>query len=154
MPNKSQVILSFLKRRTRLETAFLGTLLLVLLNQVIVQLFASTLPFSGLINALFALLTVILGTITLRRLIHRALWRLRNRLLITYVFIGVVPITLLLTMLGIALYILMGQVAAYLVTSELKQRNELVADCAYGLAWDVVDHLTHGQRVESGANDL
>jgi len=154
MRNKSQLILSFLRRRTRLEAAFLCTLLLVLLNQAIFQLFSTTLPFSGLIEFLFVLLAIILGAIYLRRFIRSALWRLRNRLIITYVFIGVVPIALLLTMLGIALYILMGQVAVYLVTSELKQRNELVADCAYGLAWDVVDHLGHGQMVESGANDF
>jgi sigma-B regulation protein RsbU (phosphoserine phosphatase) len=153
MPNKSHVILAFLRRRTRLEAAFLFVLLLLLLNQALFQLLARTLPFSGLIDFLLALLAVILGAIYLRRFIRRALWRLRNRLIVTYVFIGVVPIALLLTMLGIALYILMGQVATYLVTSELKQRNELVSDCAYGLAWDVVDHLPHGQ-IESAANEF
>jgi sigma-B regulation protein RsbU (phosphoserine phosphatase) len=153
MPHISHAILSFLRRRTRLETASLFVLLLVLLNQAIFQLFGGTLPFSGLINFLCVLSVIILGAIYLRRLIRRTLWRLRNRLIITYVFIGVVPIVLLLAMLGIALYILMGQVATYLVTSELKQRNELVGDCAYGLAWNVVDHLPNGQ-IESAANEF
>jgi len=153
MPPKSHALLSFLRRRTRLETACLLTLLLVLLSQAAFQWFGRTLPFSGLIDFLFAFLAIILGTVYLRRLIRRSLWRLRNRLIITYVFIGVVPIVLLLAMLGIALYILMGQVATYLVTSELRQRNELVGDCAYGLAWDVVGHLPNGQ-IEPAANEF
>ena len=153
MPHRSHAILSFLRRRTRLETTFLLLLLLSLLNQAIFQLFGKSLPFSGLINFLFAIFAILLGRIYLRRLIRRMLWGLRNRLIITYVFIGVVPIVLLLAMIGITLYILMGQVATYLVTSELKRRNELVGDCAYGLAWDAVDHFPDG-KIEASANEF
>ena len=138
---KSRSLLAFLGRRSRLETVSLVAFLLVLVNQIAFWVFGKTLPFSGLLNFLFIVLIFILATVYLRRLIRRLLWRLRNRLIITYVFIGIVPIVLLLVMLGIAMYIFMGQVAAYLVTSELKQRNELVRDCAYGLAWNAVNHL-------------
>jgi sigma-B regulation protein RsbU (phosphoserine phosphatase) len=47
------------------------------------------------------------------------LWRLRNRLIVTYLFIGVMPILLLLLMGTLALYIFAGQFATYVATSDL-----------------------------------
>ena len=45
------------------------------------------------------------------RLIRRFIWRLRNRLYVTYVFIGVVPIVLILALAASGTYITAGQVA-------------------------------------------
>jgi sigma-B regulation protein RsbU (phosphoserine phosphatase) len=50
---------------------------------------------------------------------RRILWRLRNRLIVTYVFIGVIPAVLLVTMALITLYGLGGQFAVFVVTSEI-----------------------------------
>jgi phosphoserine phosphatase RsbU/P len=50
---------------------------------------------------------------------RRILWRLRNRLIVTYVFIGVIPAVLLVTMGLITLYGLGGQFAVFVVTSEI-----------------------------------
>ena len=50
---------------------------------------------------------------------RRLLWRLRNRLIVTYVFIGVIPAVLLVLMGLITLYGLGGQFAVFVVTSEL-----------------------------------
>jgi phosphoserine phosphatase RsbU/P len=47
------------------------------------------------------------------------LWRLRNRLIITYLFIGVMPILLLLAMFGLAGYLFAGQFANYVAISDL-----------------------------------
>jgi sigma-B regulation protein RsbU (phosphoserine phosphatase) len=47
------------------------------------------------------------------------LWRLRNRLIITYLFIGVMPILLLLLMGGLAGYLFAGQFATYVAFSDL-----------------------------------
>ena len=57
---------------------------------------------------------------------RRILWRLRNRLIVTYVFIGVIPAVLLVAMALITLYGLGGQFAVFVVTSEIH------ANCA---AW-------------------
>jgi phosphoserine phosphatase RsbU/P len=57
-----------------------------------------------------------------RPALRRSLWRLRNRLIVTYVFIGVVPIVLILLLAGIGTWIVIGQVAVYLVSSELERR--------------------------------
>jgi phosphoserine phosphatase RsbU/P len=48
------------------------------------------------------------------------LWRLRNRLIVTYLFIGVMPILLLLLMFGLASYLFAGQFATYVAISDLQ----------------------------------
>ncbi len=47
------------------------------------------------------------------------MWRLRNRLIVTYVFIGVFPVVLLFAMFVVAGWIFAGQFATYLATNEL-----------------------------------
>ena len=54
--------------------------------------------------------------------LRRAIWRLRNRLIVTYVLIAVVPLLLILTLVGLGGYIMASQVAIYLVRSELDRR--------------------------------
>jgi sigma-B regulation protein RsbU (phosphoserine phosphatase) len=66
-----------------------------------------------------ALLFVILAFRTLKR---RVLWRLRNRLIVTYVFIGVIPAVLLVAMGLIAIYLFAGQFASFVVTSEINSQ--------------------------------
>jgi len=68
------------------------------------------------LSVLAILLFVIVGYRWLRR---QLLWRLRNRLIVTYVFIGVIPVILLVGMTMITLYLLAGQFASFVVTSEI-----------------------------------
>jgi len=53
----------------------------------------------------------------------RFMWRLRNRLIVTYVFIGVIPVILLATMAVVAGYLFAGQFSTFVVTTDV--RNEL-----------------------------
>lgn len=62
------------------------------------------------------------------------LWRLRNRLIVAYVFIAVVPILLLLTMVGLAGYLLELQIGAHLLRDDLKQRENMIAADASAIA--------------------
>jgi sigma-B regulation protein RsbU (phosphoserine phosphatase) len=62
---------------------------------------------------------VLFSVLLFRWLRRRILWRLRNRLIVTYVFIGVIPAVLLVTMAFVTLYGLAGQFAVFLVTSEI-----------------------------------
>jgi sigma-B regulation protein RsbU (phosphoserine phosphatase) len=64
------------------------------------------------------------GTFLAFRLIRRSIWRLRNRLYVTWVFIGIVPIVLMFALAVAGTYIVAGQVAAHLVSSELERRAE------------------------------
>src|SRR5579864_7100053 len=58
-------------------------------------------------------ITVLFGVCVLlmafRWLRQRLLWRLRNRLIVTYVFIGVIPVILLVAMAFLAGYLFAGQ---------------------------------------------
>ncbi len=53
---------------------------------------------------------------------RKILWRLRNRLIVTYVFIGVIPAVLLIAMALITLYGFAGQFAVFVVTSEINSQ--------------------------------
>src|SRR5271157_523907 len=48
------------------------------------------------------------------------MWRLRHRLIVTYIFIGVIPIVLLLLMAGVGSYLFAGQFATYIALSDLQ----------------------------------
>ena len=50
----------------------------------------------------------------------RLLWGLRNRLIVTYVFIGVIPLVLLLGLAGLSFYLFAAQFATYIVTTRLQ----------------------------------
>jgi sigma-B regulation protein RsbU (phosphoserine phosphatase) len=88
---------------------------------------------------LAAITAFFLGLITLFRLARRgmkeAIWRLRNRLIVAYVFIAVVPIVLILTLVGIAAWVVIGQMAVYLVNTELTHREMSL--------WRPVEALAH-----------
>src|SRR5208282_484281 len=49
----------------------------------------------------------------------KLLWRLRNRLIVTYIFIGVIPVFLLVVISLTTLYLLAGQFASFVVTSDI-----------------------------------
>ena len=66
-----------------------------------------------------ALLFCIVAFRTLKR---KILWRLRNRLIVTYVFIGVIPAVLLVAMALITIYLFAGQFASFVVTSEINSQ--------------------------------
>ena len=72
------------------------------------------------------LLVTILGLITAyhlaRRVARKAIWRLRNRLIVAYVFIAVVPIVLILALVVFTGKGIIGQMAVYLVETELNRR--------------------------------
>jgi len=60
--------------------------------------------------------------VVFRALRRKILWRLRNRLIVTYVFIGVIPAVLLIAMALITLYGFAGQFAIFVITSEINSQ--------------------------------
>jgi phosphoserine phosphatase RsbU/P len=80
-------------------------------------------PASGDMQLIASLAIFVFGVLAAirlsRALMRKAIWRLRNRLIAAYVFIAVVPISLVMGLAGYSGYMLIGQVAAYLVRTEL-----------------------------------
>src|SRR5882762_3758486 len=65
---------------------------------------------------------------------NRLLWSLRNRLIVAYLFIGVVPILLLLTLAVLAAQVLYSQLGGYLLYEDFHGRLGRMADSAASLA--------------------
>lgn len=106
------------KRAGKVEKAFAVTCALYLL-------LLAVWPESGL-ETFVAFAAFVLGAWIALRLLRIGLrtltWRLRNRLIVAYLFIAVLPILLVLTLVALGGYMLAGQVAVYLVRSELDRR--------------------------------
>jgi phosphoserine phosphatase RsbU/P len=65
---------------------------------------------------------LLFSILAFRLLKRKLLWRLRNRLIVTYVFIGVTPVVLLVVMALITLYGFAGQFAGFVVSSEINSQ--------------------------------
>jgi sigma-B regulation protein RsbU (phosphoserine phosphatase) len=72
------------------------------------------------------------------------LWSLRNRLVAAYVFIAVVPVLLLLTMAGLAAYLLYWQLGSYVIYTEMEEREERVGVVATAMATSYAAEATLG----------
>jgi phosphoserine phosphatase RsbU/P len=75
--------------------------------------------FSGWVGFLTFVATVLFGFLAFRWLKAKALWRLRNRLIITYVFIGFIPLVLLVALGLGSFYLFAGQFSTFIVTTGL-----------------------------------
>ena len=105
-----------------MPTTMLGSLVMyvaflrigILVLQAILDLFhrsdAAT-SLDGWGTALSVLLVFSASLLLLRWIRTRLLWSLRNRLIVTYMFIGVMPVVLILAMVGIAGYLVANQYA-------------------------------------------
>ena len=77
---------------------------------------------------------------------RRILWRLRNRLIVTYMFIGVIPAVLLVTMGLITLYGLGGQFAVFVVTAEIDARLRSLESVNAAVSNELAAHLDRGDK--------
>ena len=108
---------------------------LALLVTGVVLVFAEL---SGGIFSFLKFLALLAGCYLLFRLIGwwrtRLLWSLRNRLIVAYLFIAVVPILLIVTLVVLAGRILYSQLGAYLLYEDIQRRIEMLADTAEHIA--------------------
>ncbi len=74
------------------------------------------------------------------------LWSLRNRLVAAYVFIAVVPVLLLLAMAGLAAYLLYWQLGAYVIHTEMEDREQRVGVVATAMATSYAAEATLGSK--------
>ena len=110
------------------------TFLALLTGYIVLRLVAPTAMFTTLVG-LGALITgVWLGVRLLRLAMRHAVWRLRNRLIVTYVFIAFVPVLLVVVLAALAGWMLLYQLTVYLVTNELDRRVATLQNVAENLA--------------------
>jgi phosphoserine phosphatase RsbU/P len=99
--------------------------------------------------ALLTLTSAVLSAILLVRWIrHDLLWRLRNRLIVTYIFIGVIPVALIVIMGSIAMYLFAGQFATALTASAMHQELLTLKSANAAMAVDLAYYLKMGGSFE------
>jgi sigma-B regulation protein RsbU (phosphoserine phosphatase) len=107
-----------LRRTGRLERAFAVLLLAYVCLLLVV-------PRSVFVT-LLQLAVLVAGGWLLFRLtrmgVRKIIWGLRNRLLVAYVFIAVVPVLLIVSLAGMGFYFMAGQLGVYVARDELEHR--------------------------------
>ena len=99
---------------------------------------------------------VVIGLFTVlgaRWLSSRVLWRMRNRLLVTYAFIGVIPLLLLVGLSGLAFYLFSGQFATYIVTSRLDAELGRLESSNLAITRELALELDAGHPPQALAHD-
>ena len=130
-----------------LTRTFAGRLLLLALAiKAIVWVARAAGPVSAVVSTVnavsSALLLVALVIIGYRLYVHakrRVLWRVRRKLILSYVFVGVVPVLLLVLFFSIAGLILIANVGGYM----LRSRLSTVVERAQALAQTAAADLSH-----------
>src|SRR5271170_1282788 len=74
-----------------------------------------------------------------RWIVRRLMWKVSNRLVVTYLLIGFTPVVLFVTLALVATYVFSGQFATFAATSEINR--ELAHIAAENRAYSV--HLAH-----------
>ncbi len=116
------------------KTRWIERVFLVLLGVYLLLRWTAPGSLSSLLAGLAVTLVGFVAVMRWARLgIRSAVWRLRNRLVVAYILIAVVPIALILVLAGIACYIWTGQIAVYLVSGELSNRAQALSAPALGL---------------------
>ena len=117
----------------------------------VVSLTAGSVP--ALLWVLFWAGVIAVGLYYLARLVgfvrHRVLWRLRRRLIVTYIFIGVVPILLIVLLVLLKDFMTGGQFAAFLVAMKLRGRADELQQLTRAVA-----HEAHQSRESSAGKML
>lgn len=105
---------------------------------------------SGAFDVSFNFTTLVfvgaLFILTYRWLKQKFMWRLRNRLIVTYIFIGVIPLVLVATMALLAGYLFAGQFSSYVVTNDVKAEVTRVASLNDAIATQVLARVRERQE--------
>jgi phosphoserine phosphatase RsbU/P len=128
-------------------TAYFAGLDLLLLVIWSLSLLAKPVGSAGLLGwvRVLAYVTICLGIVLGLRWVRRKLmWRLRNRLIVTYVFIGVIPVILLLTIGLITAYLFAWQFATYVASSDLQNEVTTLGALNRRMALQVGERLSRG----------
>ena len=105
----------------------------------------------GWVTFLSAVAIVLLAIAAFRWLRAQLLWRLRNRLIVTYVFIGVIPVFLLVMISLITLYLLAGQFASFVVTSDITTHLHSMEAANRAIAHHLVSHISGSGKLDPDA---
>jgi sigma-B regulation protein RsbU (phosphoserine phosphatase) len=135
--------------RTACALAWQTLLLWILQQGAIAGGFKWAQQLTGTIEFIAFIVFVLFLILGLRRLKDRMLWRLRNRLIVTYVFIGVIPVILLSALALGSFYLVGGQFATFIVTTSLDSELHSMEAANTALAHEMAVRLDQGATPEA-----
>ena len=134
----------------------LGLDILLFILQTVFRLLGSSwsagLP--GWVSFLSFVAIVLFSILAFRWLRVRVLWRLRNRLIVTYVFIGVFPVVMLVVLALLSFYLFAGQFATFVVTTALHSELSSINAANSTLAHQMAAELERGSKTPAGLESL
>jgi len=119
-------LLVFLRRTSPLDRVAAAIVAIYALIRIALH-FGVRVPFGSFLGFLCFAAIVYLIVRLIQWIRARLLWRLRNRLIVAYVFIAVVPVVLLLVMVALGVALLELQIGAHLFQDELNTRVSILA---------------------------
>ena len=134
-----------LSKLSRLQRITLILFVIVVANGAMVSTTGYSLLGGDLFTLFFIVLLVLLAVTLIRPLTRKLVWRVRNRLFVTYFLIGALPIALISIIVGLGLYLLLGQAANYLLKAELDRRSDELNAFAERVARDVLNGRKPGE---------
>ncbi len=105
----------------------------------------------GWVSFLSFLVIVLFLILAIRWVKAKALWRLRNRLIVTYVFIGVIPVVMLIVLALLSFYLFAGQFATFVVTTALDSELNSLDAANSAIAHQLAVKLDAGATPEAPA---
>jgi phosphoserine phosphatase RsbU/P len=115
----------FLRRTSPLDRFALVILILYLAARV-ARALGVVVPFSTFLGFLSVAAIVYFVVRLVPWVRTKVLWSLRNRLIVAYVFMAVVPVVLLVTMVGIAMDLFYLQLGAHLLNDAVQERTNVI----------------------------
>jgi phosphoserine phosphatase RsbU/P len=115
-------LVTLLSRLNRTQKTTLVLLVLIVVLRVVRMLTGHQSVAAGAV--VFVLFIVLLPFAVLPPLARRFTWRVRNRLLLTDILVGILPIFLVVLFVQVGFFLVIGQVTNYLVHSELDRQLE------------------------------
>src|SRR5580700_1929990 len=97
--------------------------------------------FSGFANLDFFVLILFCIPLLWRYVFHRLLWKVRNRLIVTYLLMGLTPVVLFVTLALLLLYVFSGQFAIFAATSVVGDELAHIASTNSTFAMHVAHNL-------------
>jgi sigma-B regulation protein RsbU (phosphoserine phosphatase) len=105
--------------------------------------------FSDLAALDFFLLIILCIPLLWRFIFLRLLWKVRNRLIVTYLLMGLTPVVLFVTLAGILLYVFSGQFAIFAATSVVHDELEHIGSANRNLAMHIAYVLDQNPHLRS-----
>jgi sigma-B regulation protein RsbU (phosphoserine phosphatase) len=105
----------------------------------------------GWVSFLSFVVIVLCSILAFRWVKAKALWRLRNRLIVTYVFIGVIPVVMLVVLALLSAYLFAGQFATFVVTTALDSELESLGAANSAIAHEFAAKMQSGEKPDTTA---